>query len=183
MVTLCFVGKRRRFGDCPSLLRKWQREDSARGVISVIHYVGKPVSFMYGSWRAPQKIAGRERDDPAHILRHTAATWFMNAGVDVAVIAGYLGMSADEVYGYHHRQFQRGPSPKLRPRNRRTESEQEEAQGAVSGWRRMAHHPTWSGTRRWAEAGAPTPVASSGLIFREQGVSIALQGCGVRQEH
>ena len=123
MVTLCFVGKRRRFGDCPSLLRKWQREDSARGVISVIHYVGKPVSFMYGSWRAPQKIAGRERDDPAHILRHTAATWFMNAGVDVAVIAGYLGMSADEVYGYHHRQFQEAvaqATPKKQTNRKRT---------------------------------------------------------------
>jgi hypothetical protein len=40
-----------------------------------------------------------------HTLRHTAATWLMQAGVDKWEAAGFLGMSIemlDRVYGHHH---------------------------------------------------------------------------------
>jgi integrase len=40
-----------------------------------------------------------------HTLRHTAATWLMQAGVDKWEAAGFLGMSVemlDRVYGHHH---------------------------------------------------------------------------------
>jgi integrase len=40
-----------------------------------------------------------------HTLRHTAATWLMQAGADRWQAAGYLGMSVemlDRVYGHHH---------------------------------------------------------------------------------
>jgi integrase len=43
------------------------------------------------------------------VLRHTAATWLMQAGVDVFEASGYLGMSVEvllEVYGHHHPSFQ-----------------------------------------------------------------------------
>jgi integrase len=39
------------------------------------------------------------------LLRHTAATWLMQLGVDLWQAAGYLGMSAetlDRKYGHHH---------------------------------------------------------------------------------
>ena len=43
----------------------------------------------------------------AHL--HTAATMFMASGVDVALIADYLGMTVDalqDVCGHHHPMFQ-----------------------------------------------------------------------------
>jgi integrase len=40
-----------------------------------------------------------------HTLRHTAATWLMQAGTDVWEAAGYLGMTVETLsarYGHHH---------------------------------------------------------------------------------
>ena len=40
-----------------------------------------------------------------HTLRHTAATWLMQHGVNVWDAAGFLGMSPEtlqKVYGHHH---------------------------------------------------------------------------------
>jgi integrase len=40
-----------------------------------------------------------------HTLRHTAATWLMQAGVDMWEAAGFLGMSVavlEKTYGHHH---------------------------------------------------------------------------------
>jgi integrase len=48
------------------------------------------------------------RDGP-HVLRHTGATWLMQAAVDVFEASGYLGMTVEtllEVYGHHHPSFQ-----------------------------------------------------------------------------
>ena len=59
-------------------------------------------------------------------MRHTAATWQMQAGVMLAEAAGYLGMSPQtmwNVYGHAHPEYQEraakagGARPKLRPRN------------------------------------------------------------------
>src|SRR5581483_2479253 len=44
-----------------------------------------------------------------HTLRHTAATWQMQAGTDPWEAAGYLGMSLEVLvsrYGHHHPDFQ-----------------------------------------------------------------------------
>jgi Phage integrase family len=40
-----------------------------------------------------------------HTLRHTAATWLMQSGIDKWEAAGFFGMSVemlDRVYGHHH---------------------------------------------------------------------------------
>ena len=45
-----------------------------------------------------------------HTLRHTAATWLMQLGVDFWVASGYLGMTVatlTTVYGHHHPDFQK----------------------------------------------------------------------------
>jgi integrase len=52
------------------------------------------------------KVTGK---DGLHVVRHTAATWLMQAGVDAFEAAGYLGMSVEtllEVYGHHRHAFQ-----------------------------------------------------------------------------
>jgi integrase len=44
-------------------------------------------------------------DVTPHVLRHTAATWLMQAGTDVWEAAGYLGMTIEMLsqrYGHHH---------------------------------------------------------------------------------
>lgn len=45
-----------------------------------------------------------------HTLRHTRATWLMQAGVDMWEAAGSLGMTVETLqntYGHHHADFQK----------------------------------------------------------------------------
>ena len=51
-----------------------------------------------------------------HTLRHTAATWLMQNGVDKWEATGFLGMSVemlDRVYGHHHPEHLRGAAHAL----------------------------------------------------------------------
>jgi integrase len=87
----------------------WRAADLAKGIVSVIHYHGVPVKKVRRSWQTVREDAGHSRHDGPHILRHSSATWFMQAGVDVAEVAGYLGMTPEvlwETYGHHHPRFQ-----------------------------------------------------------------------------
>ena len=107
-------------------LQRWHREDTARGITSVIHYEGRPVKKVRRAWRTVRIEAGGKGNDSPHILRHSSATMFMSWGVDVALIAGYLGMSIDvllDVYGHHHPQFQAAiaqATPRKRANRKRT---------------------------------------------------------------
>jgi len=86
-------------------LRRWRAADFAHGIAAVIHYQGEPVAKLRRSWKT---VSGGADDGP-HVLRHTAATWMMQSGVDVFEAAGYLGMTVEtllEVYGHHHPSFQ-----------------------------------------------------------------------------
>ena len=90
-------------------LRKWKAKDEARGINCVIHWHGKPIRKLRRSWGTVARAAGAERKDGPHIMRHTAATWLMQAGVDPYEAAGYLGMSVEtlmDTYGHHHPAFQ-----------------------------------------------------------------------------
>jgi site-specific recombinase XerD len=90
-------------------LRRWHRADMAVGISHVIHHMGKPVKQIAKAWKSVRTKAGAQQDDTPHVLRHTAATLFMQAGIDVAVIAGFLGMSVDmlmSTYAHHHPDFQ-----------------------------------------------------------------------------
>jgi integrase len=86
-------------------LRRWRARDTANGIAAVVHYRGEPIGKLRRSWKT---VSDGVADGP-HVLRHTAATWLMQAGVDVFEAAGYLGMSVEillEVYGHHHPSFQ-----------------------------------------------------------------------------
>ena len=63
----------------PWLLR-WKAEDERKGVSYVVHYLGKPLKKFRRSWAAVAKAAGHGHKDGPHIMRHTAATWQMQAG-------------------------------------------------------------------------------------------------------
>ena len=64
--------------------------------------------------------AGLEGVSP-HTLRHSAATWLMQAGVDIWEASGFLAMTREtleRVYGHHHPDYLRNAADALsRPRN------------------------------------------------------------------
>lgn len=85
-------------------LRRWRDERIIRDF--VVEWNGEPirssVKTAFNSAAAQAGLAGRVTH---HTLRHTAATWLMQAGVDKWEAAGFLGMSVemlDRVYGHHH---------------------------------------------------------------------------------
>jgi hypothetical protein len=51
-----------------------------------------------------------------HSLRRTAATWLMQAGVDMWEAAGWFGMTVEQLeanYGHHYPDFQEGVAEAL----------------------------------------------------------------------
>lgn len=92
-----------------SHLARWLRRDRALGVEYVCHYEGAPVKKLRRSWRAATERAGLGSDVTPHTLRHTRATWLMQAGIDPWEAAGHLGMTVETLertYGHHHPNFQ-----------------------------------------------------------------------------
>ena len=91
-------------------LKRWQAQDEAKGITHVITYRGQPVEKLRRSWDQACERAKLPEEIVKHSLRHTAATWLMQQGVDRWEAAGYLGMSVEtlkKVYGHHHPDFQR----------------------------------------------------------------------------
>jgi integrase len=85
-------------------LRRWRRLDGPRCQY-VVHYDGQRIGRRPGSsWATAIRRAGLGADVTPHTLRHTRATWLMQAGVDVWEASGHLGMSPAiliKVYGKH----------------------------------------------------------------------------------
>ncbi|SHN66589.1 tyrosine-type recombinase/integrase [Bradyrhizobium erythrophlei] len=109
----------------PHLVR-WRRLDAARTIelrsaglmdddeeiIFVVHrtHDGRPLAGKIRSaWEGMLEDAGLGEDVVRHTLRHTAATWSMQAGTDMWQAAGWLGMTVEQLqdnYGHHHPDFQ-----------------------------------------------------------------------------
>ena len=90
----------------PRLLAHLQRW-KAKGLVRrhVIEWNGEPIKSVKTAFKSAASLAGLGTDVTPHTLRHTAATWLMQAGVDKWEAAGFLGMSVemlDRVYGHHH---------------------------------------------------------------------------------
>ena len=82
-------------------LRRWKRN----GARYVVEWNGRPVTWINAVFTECVKAAGLDGKVTPHTLRHTAATWLMQAGTDLWVAAGYLGMTVEtleRVYGHHH---------------------------------------------------------------------------------
>jgi integrase len=95
------------------------------------------VASVRKSFAAAAKAAGIDRHITPHVLRHTAATWAMQRGVNVWDAAGRLGMSPEvleRVYGHHHPDFQLDVAVKMSgqkrdsyPVNKRAQMQSNEA--------------------------------------------------------
>lgn len=84
-------------------LRRWADKGVAGS--HFVEWHGKPVASVKTAFARAVKLAKLEGKISPHTLRHTAATWLMQQGVDKWQAAGFLGMSAeliDRVYGHHH---------------------------------------------------------------------------------
>jgi integrase len=88
-------------------LRRWRKLDGHHAK-HLCHYNGTQVEDPHGTWKRAVKGAGLELHGPnkvtRHTLRHTRATWMMQAGVPIWEAAGFLGMSTktlERVYGHH----------------------------------------------------------------------------------
>jgi integrase len=92
-----------------SHLRRWANADRRAGVTIVVHYDGKEVHKLRRSWRGATRRANLGLDITPHTLRHTRATWLMQAGIDPWEAAGHLGMTVETLtrtYGHHHPDWQ-----------------------------------------------------------------------------
>jgi len=85
----------------------------------IVSFNGKPVqSVKKGFARAVElaKLDESQGSVTPHVLRHTAATWLMQAGVEIWEAAGFLGMSPEileKVYGHHSPNHLRGAATKI----------------------------------------------------------------------
>ncbi len=78
-------------------------------VRNVIHYKGRPVKDLRTSWERMRADAGLGENVTPHLLRHSSATWLMQAGVPISEAAGFLGMTTEtleRVYSHHSPHFQ-----------------------------------------------------------------------------
>lgn len=100
-------------------MRRWERLGIAQDCF--VEHNGKPVQSVTKGFAHGVKLAGIAHATP-HTLRHTAATWQMQAGTEPWEAAGFLGMGLDmliRVYGHHHPDHLKGAaaaydSPRLR---------------------------------------------------------------------
>ena len=82
-------------------LRRWQRLGIAQE--HFVEFNGKPMKSVKTAFKSAVALAGLSGRITPHTLRHTAATWLMQFGVDKWTAAGFLGMSVEtleRVYGH-----------------------------------------------------------------------------------
>lgn len=88
-------------------LKRWKKIDKGESYIcrfqDTWHPTARPVGDPHGAWAKVIKAA-KLKGVTRHTLRHTRATWMMQAGVPIWEAAGFLGMTVktlERVYGHH----------------------------------------------------------------------------------
>jgi integrase len=118
------TNKKRGIVRIPSRLLPHLQRASKRGTELgyVLHVNGERIGDIKKGFAAACKRAGIEGASP-HTLKHTAATWLMQAGTDPWEAAGFLSISIEtllRVYGHHHPDYQHEAAENIgrkRPRN------------------------------------------------------------------
>jgi integrase len=91
-------------------LRRWREMDRRastkdRPITSVIHHGGEPLAGKIRTgFEGIVRDAGLSEEVTPHWLRHTCATWLLEAGVEPWEAAAYTGMSVAVLikhYGHH----------------------------------------------------------------------------------
>jgi len=93
-------------------LRRWKH----LGQRYAVEWNGAPVKDVDKAFRRTVADAKLRLAITPHVLRHTAATWLMQAGTDPWQAAEYLGMSQKlllEHYGHHHPDYLTAPRDAL----------------------------------------------------------------------
>lgn len=88
-------------------MRRWH----SKGAKYVVEFQGRPADPKKGFSSLVKNVLGEGTDVIRHTLRHTSATWLMQAGTDKWETAGYLGMTLETLentYGHHHPDHQSG---------------------------------------------------------------------------
>ncbi|MGC2409010.1 MAG: tyrosine-type recombinase/integrase, partial [Methyloceanibacter sp.] len=121
-------------------MRRWVRLGVSRNFI--VEWNGRPVKSVRTAWESARSEAGLDAEVVRHTLRHTAATWLMQAGTNPWFAADYLGMGVETLiknYGHHHPDYQEeavanicAPRQK-RPRYIRTDQEHAGAKRKATG--------------------------------------------------
>lgn len=92
-----------------SHLRRWQRIDG--GIVSYLcHFEGRQIKDPHSGWKRAIRKSGLSGRITRHTLRHTRATWLVQAGVSLWEAAGALGMTVktlEATYGHHHPDWQK----------------------------------------------------------------------------
>jgi integrase len=112
------TNKRRSRIPIPAILLPHLRRARLRGTELgyVVNDGGKRLGDIKKGFATACSKAGLTGVSP-HVLRHTCATWLMQAGVSMWDAAGYLGMSREtleRVYGHHHPDYLKGAAEAIR---------------------------------------------------------------------
>ncbi|MGA0604685.1 tyrosine-type recombinase/integrase [Phenylobacterium sp. VNQ135] len=97
-------------------MRRWDRLDRKLKPVppSILHHGGEPIAGKIRTgFEGCVRDAGLPEEVTPHWMRHTAATWLMEAGVDMWLASGYLGMSTatlEKHYGHHRPDYQAAAS-------------------------------------------------------------------------
>lgn len=95
-------------------MRRWAAQDAAMNaerkaqdlpqVASVLHHGAEPIGSVRRGFASLVADAGLDPEITPHWLRHTAATWLMQADTPIWDAAAYMGMTVttlEEHYGHH----------------------------------------------------------------------------------
>ncbi len=102
-----------------SHLRSWWSQDKPLGIVYIIHYKGRPINSLKGSWATAKKKAGIARRLRPYDMRHAFATGLLSAGTDARTVADLIGHSRPDttlnIYAHADTALSRAAIAKLAP--------------------------------------------------------------------
>lgn len=109
----------------PAVVRYLKQHKAIAITNNVLEWRGKPAGSVRKGLAAAVKRAGLGKEITAHVLRHSAASWMVEAGVPTAQVARFLGDTeamVERVYGHHRPSYLRDAAAAL-TLSRRTPSQ------------------------------------------------------------
>lgn len=94
----------RRWARLDAEMNEQRRSEGLLPIVSVLHHGGEPIGSVRTGFAGLVADAGLDPAITPHWLRHTAATWLMQADTPIWDAAAYMGMmvtTLEEHYGHH----------------------------------------------------------------------------------